>query len=44
MWGLAWSWNPVNWRIGKFDATEDDGRIVGVWYFIGPVAICYDYE
>jgi len=44
MWGIAWSWNPMAWRFGKCDAIETDGRVVGVWYCCGPLAICCGYE
>jgi hypothetical protein len=48
MWGIAFSFNPVNWRLGWSDAMDYDasGReiIVGKWFFLGPVALTYDYE
>lgn len=44
MWGFAISLDPRSWRLGKCDALEEDGRVVGVWYCCGPLAICYDYE
>ena len=43
MWGIAFSFNPPNWYLGKSYAMEDDGTVVGVWYFFGPIAITYDY-
>jgi hypothetical protein len=44
MWGWAYSWSPKHWRLGVHDAVEDDGRVVGVWLCLGPIALCYDYE
>lgn len=44
MWGFAISLDPRHWRLGKCDAVEDCGRVVGIWYCCGPIAICYDYE
>lgn len=50
MWGIAFSWNPKNWRLGWSDALDYphpqalDPIVVGRWFFIGPVAITYDYE
>lgn len=44
MWGVAISLDPRAWRLGKCLALEDDGRVVGVWWCFGPVAICRDYE
>ena len=49
MWGLAWSFNPVHWRLGWFDAMDTDPTTgidycVGRWFFIGPIAITYEYE
>lgn len=45
MWGIAFSSNPRTWRLGKCDAYDDVlGRVVGVWWCFGPVALCYDYE
>ncbi len=49
MYGIAFSLNPRHWRLGFSDAMDTDpvtGRdiIVGRWFFIGPIAITYDYE
>lgn len=49
MWGIAFSPNPRHWRLGFSDAMDVDpvtgaDIIVGRWFFIGPVAITYDYE
>lgn len=44
MWGIALSMNLYEWRLGICDAVDDDGRVVGVWYCLGPIAVCYDYE
>lgn len=44
MWGIAFSWDLRAWRLGKCDARDDDGRLVGTWWCLGPVAICYDFE
>lgn len=44
MWGIAISFDPRQWRLGKCDAVDGDDRIVGVWWCLGPLAICYDYE
>ncbi len=35
---------PRAWRLGRRDAVAEDGRVVGVWWCFGPVAICHDYE
>jgi hypothetical protein len=48
MWGIAFSLNPRNWRLGWSDAMDHDSQgrevCVGRWFFIGPVALTYDYE
>lgn len=44
MWGFAISLKPSAWRFGKRDAVDDRGVIIGVWWCLGPVALCYDYE
>lgn len=44
MWGVAFSFSPSGWRIGRCDAIEDDGQVIGVWYCLGPIAITCDYE
>ena len=44
MWGIAFSMQPREWRLGACDAVEDDGRIVGRWYCFGPVALTYDFD
>lgn len=42
--GIAFSWNPVNWRLGWKDALDDDGRKVGEWLFFGPVALIWGWD
>lgn len=42
--GIAFSLDPREWRFGWNDAVEEDGRIVGRWLCLGPVALCWDYE
>lgn len=44
MWGIAFSLSPRAWRLGRRDAVAEDGRVIGVWWCFGPVAICRDYE
>lgn len=45
MWGIAWSWHPGAWRLGRCAAFDEiENRIVGVWYCCGPLAVTYDYE
>lgn len=43
-WGIAWSWNPSNWRLGWQDAYDENGRHVGDWLFFGPAAICFGWD
>jgi hypothetical protein len=35
-------WDPREWKFGKSDALEDDGRVSGVWWHFGPLAIFFD--
>lgn len=49
MWGVAFSLNPKDWRLGWVDAKDIDpnsGRaiVVGRWFFLGPIAVTHDYE
>lgn len=44
MWGLAVSFDPSAWRLGKRDAVEGDRRAVGVWYLFGPIALYRDFR
>lgn len=45
MWGIAFSLNPLAWRLGPCDAWDEDlQRVIGVWYCLGPIAVTYDYE
>lgn len=49
VYGIAFSWNPRNWRLGWSDAVDVDpntGRevVIGQWFFVGPVALTMEYE
>lgn len=44
IWGIAFSFNPKNWRLGHADALNDQGRKIGDWWFLGPIAITRDWE
>ena len=45
MYGIAFCWKPWEWRLGKCDAYDDElGRVIGVWFCLGPIAFTYDYE
>jgi hypothetical protein len=35
MWGFAFSLDPRAWRLGKRDAYDVLGRVVGVWWCFG---------
>ena len=45
--GIAVSLNPANWRLGWSDAMDQDANgnvfCVGQWFFVGPIALCWDY-
>lgn len=43
-WGIAWSWRPSLWRLGWKDALDDNGRKVGDWFFLGPVALMLGWD
>ena len=48
MFGVAWSWNWREWRLGVADAIDEDanGReiVIGRWLCLGPLALTYEYE
>ena len=42
--GIAWAWNPKLWRLGWHAALDDDGRQIGDWFFLGPIALCWEWD
>lgn len=41
---FAFSFDPRTLRLGRSDALDDDGRCVGRWLCLGPIALCWDYD